>query len=495
MPRSIEQMIGQHVERWEREHGVWAPSPEDLEENLPPARPAIALAPQLGAGSRYVADILSRRMNYEIFGFTLIDKVAENMNVRRQLVDRLDQRIKSTVRGFVEGLLHGRHIHQSEYFRHLLQVLRVFALEGGCILLGRGAPFVVDPGRGIRVRITAPESVRIANLVKIYHITDDEARTRMTDSDRERRQFVEKFYGKDIDDPLEYDLCINMERQSPETAVAMILEALNAMRLMEAPRKVRLRRAPRSAEEVIERQIYRWDTRRAAAAEGEEEAGHEGQQAVRLPVVAFQPQFCSGSRLISEVLQSRLDYEIFGYRLIDKVAEDLDLSPRIVDRLDQRAKSAISAMIEGMRQGRTINRQEYFESLVRVVRALVVQGGVILIGRGSPLMVERNEGLRIRLVAPFDKRVENIKAFYGLDDETATDRLNTGDHERAGFIHQYFDAGIDDLNRYDITMNMDRLTPTAGADVIERGMEPMILWPSNRAAQPSSVYMVGDGSS
>ena len=324
------------------------------------------------------------------------------------------------------------------------------------------------------MRIVAPEDVRIRNLMRIYHVSDAEAKRRMDESDRERAQFAAKFFGKDIDDPLEYDMTINIERYTPEHVAALILEALNSMRLMAKPQKLRLRRDSRSAEEVIERQIYRWEhDRHSIASEFDSELpGKAGSG--RMPVVAFQPQFCSGSRLVSEVLQSRLDYEIFGYRLIDRVAEDMDLSPRIVDRLDQRAKSAIAALIEGMQQGRVVNRTEYFESLVRVVRALVVQGSVILIGRGSPLLVEQNEGTRVRLMAPFAKRMENIKAFYGLDDTTAANRLNTGDKERAAFLQQYFGTGIDDTTRYDLSINMDRITPTAAADVIERSIEPMI---------------------
>jgi hypothetical protein len=118
------------------------------------------------------------------------------------------------------------------------------------------------------------------------------------------------------------------------------------------------------------------------------------------------------------------------------VAEDLQLSPRIIDRLDQRAQSAIHTLVEALTEGQHINRTDYFRSLVRVIRAFIVQGGVTLLGRGAPFLVEEHEGLRVRMVAPEERRLKNIEEFYGLYGKEAQTRLAKGDAERAEFVRR-----------------------------------------------------------
>lgn len=473
--KTIEKLISEQIERWERQHGAWVPSPESTQPVS--AHPVIAISPQLGCGSRLVTRILSKRTGYEIYGFRMIDKVAENMNVRRQLIDRLDQRLKSYTRNLIEGILSGRVVEQREYFEHLIEVIEVFILEGGCILLGRGAPYMVKPGEGLRVRLTAPQETRIINLMNFYKISAREAEGRLEESDRERAEFSQKFYGKDIDDPNNYDLVINMERETPETTTNTILRGLEVMLSQPAEATFRSEYKPEDPEVLVTRQIGKWEhDREMLPTEVWEEMTGEGGQGSTLgrsPALAFQPRFCSGSRLVSEAISERLGYEIFGYRLIDRIAEDMRLSPRIIDRLDQRAKSSIQSMLEDMKAGHRVSREDYFNSLVRVVRAMVVQGSIILVGRGSPFLVEPLEGLRVHITAPMENRLKNMNAFYGIEREEAEDRLKKGDKERREFVQRYFNVDMFDPNQYDITLNLERLTPKSAADIVLKALEPL----------------------
>ncbi len=485
--RSIEHIINRQIELWNTEKDIadridenkLKPTPDFNDENNRPhiaAKPIIAIAPQLGCGSRAVCEILSRRIGYELFGFKIIDKVAENMQVRRQLIDRMDQRKRSYIHTMVEGLLTGNYIEQEDYFRHLIEVLEAFVVEGGCTLLGRGAPYVVPEGAGIRVRLTASREKRIVNLTRYYPIDSAEAERRMTESDNERAAFSQKYFGKDIDNPEEYDLVINLDRITPATAVSSIVQCMYSMR---TKRHDALRRILREqdARDLVERQIERWEnyTRQEIAAMHDDLPGDDALEVEEktLPVVALSTKFCAGSRLVAQALDDRLGYELFGFRIIDQVAEDMNLNPRIVDRLDQRKKSSLQAFVDKFTQKATVNRQEYFESLVKTVRALIMQGGLTLLGRGAPFMVEKGEGVRVRLVASFEKRMKNMKDFYNIEGKEAEERLKKVDKERQDFNRQYFNIDGDSPSNYDLTLNLDRLVPDAVADVIIQALEPL----------------------
>jgi cytidylate kinase len=472
---SIESLIGRQMERWEKEHGTWLPSAEDPDAEFRNPRPVIAISPELGCGSRLVTEMLSRRTGYDLYGFKLIDKVAENMNVRRQLVDRLDQRLRSYIRNLIDGILSGgRHIEQSEYFENLTQVLGVFIAEGGVILLGRGAAHMVPKGAGVRVRLVAPPEQRIVNLMRYYKINAREAEERMLTSDSEREAFHHKYYGKNWRDAENYDLTINMDRVGAETATSLILRSLDeVLRGSDSPRK-----NPRGFDEepelILDRQIKRWDaqSRHALHEMRDDLAGADASETC-LPVAAFQSRFCSGTRLVCEVLQETLGYQTFGYRLIASIAEDMNLSPLIIDRLDQRAKSSLANIIEDFRTGSKVNREDYHSALVRVIRALIIQGGVNLIGRGAPYLVEKKEGLRIHTTAPWARRLETMKGFYDIEGTEAESQLRKSDEERAEFAERVFKVDWLDTRNYDLSFNMDRLSPRGVVSLIERAMEPL----------------------
>ena len=192
-----------------------------------------------------------------------------------------------------------------------------------------------------------------------------------------------------------------------------------------------------------------------------------------LPVVALSTKFCAGSRHVAQALEDRLGYELFGFRIIDQVAEDMHLNPRIVDRLDQRKKTALQAFVDKFTQKGTVNRQEYFESLVKTVRALIMQGGLTLLGRGAPHMVEKGEGIRVRLVASIESRLKNMKEFYNIEGSEAEDRPKQVDRERQDFTRQYFSIDGEESTNYDMTLNLDRMDPDAVADVIIQALEPL----------------------
>ncbi|HBF35431.1 TPA: hypothetical protein DDW35_12790 [Candidatus Sumerlaeota bacterium] len=470
----IEAMVDEQIKKWEQEHhGGWNPTPEGCG---PASKPVIAITPRFGCGSRVVSDLLHRRTGYEIYGFKLIDKVAESMHARRRLIDCLDQRDRSYILNLVDGALSGRHVDRADYIRGLMEVVSVFVQEGGCILLGRGAPFLVPQDAGIRVLLTASPKTRIKNLMEFYSISAEEAETRMVQSDLEREEFSKMYYGKDPWDPAHYDMAINMDRITPETAAGSILQALERLRCEKKAH--RLHAMEGDVINLVNRQVEKWERethheRVAMWGEAPDETAPPNAQ--HAPVVAFSPQFCSGSRYVADELHTRLGYEIFGYKIIDKVAEDMHLSPRIIDHLDHRARSAIQTFIDRFVSQQPVNPHQYFISLAKMIRALVMRGGVILIGRGSTFLVEEGEGLRIRMIASMERRLENMKTFYKIEGKPAEENLLKGDKQRAEFIEQYYHTNVDDICQFDMVFNMDRLMPCAVADAVRRALEPLMF--------------------
>ena len=97
------------------------------------------------------------------------------------------------------------------------------------MLVGRGANFILDPARGLRVRAVAPPTERAEALAHDLGLTPDEARHRIAASDTAQREFVWQAFKKEIEDPAGYDLvALDPRALGLPAAVAAILAAARA---------------------------------------------------------------------------------------------------------------------------------------------------------------------------------------------------------------------------------------------------------------------------
>lgn len=74
----------------------------------------------------------------------------------------------------------------------------------------------------VRVRIIAPQQLRIDLLMKREPLTEEQARERIRQVDEERSRWTRFMYGKNLKDPELFDFCINLERVSFPTACCML---------------------------------------------------------------------------------------------------------------------------------------------------------------------------------------------------------------------------------------------------------------------------------
>jgi cytidylate kinase len=88
--------------------------------------------------------------------------------------------------------------------------------------VGRGANFLLSEDKTIRVRIVAPLKWRAENISLIFDISMDEAREIILKTESDRKAFVKKYFNKDIADPVNYDLLINLERLSIDESAGII---------------------------------------------------------------------------------------------------------------------------------------------------------------------------------------------------------------------------------------------------------------------------------
>ena len=229
MPDSphIEQIIERQMRLWEMGKRLAEEGGDTAREALVHLRegPWITVSRQLGAGGSALAKDLAERLGWQTFNHEIIRLIAAETDSREQILKRLDERSWNQFRDYFTQMLIGSP-GRSGFVLEMTRVMWGLAREGKAVLLGRGANWFLDPRYGLRLRVIAPKEYREANLVEKWGVEAQDARRMIRESDAEKAAFIRQTFDREIDDPLGYDMVLNLGTLDRETALEITVDAL-----------------------------------------------------------------------------------------------------------------------------------------------------------------------------------------------------------------------------------------------------------------------------
>jgi len=188
----------------------------------------ITISRQAGSGGRKLAPQIASLLNFEFIDRQILDLLVKNTGAHQRLINSLDERTRSGIDLWVEGILTRRYVDRTEYAHRLAKAVTVLAENGHSVILGRGANIVLGKRGGFHVRIVAPKDVRIANLVNFEDLSLEDARKRIETLDDERRKYYHDTFNADVNNPEDYHLIINTGKVSLSAAAQVILAGWNS---------------------------------------------------------------------------------------------------------------------------------------------------------------------------------------------------------------------------------------------------------------------------
>ena len=113
----------------------------------------------------------------------------------------------------------------NQYRESINQVILSEAQKGKVVILGRASHIILkDFPDCLRIRsLSSSNDTRIKNIQFTKKISEKAALAQLEESDRNRRQFVQKFYNLDWNDPTLYDLTINSDHKDVNNLAQWIL--------------------------------------------------------------------------------------------------------------------------------------------------------------------------------------------------------------------------------------------------------------------------------
>ncbi len=195
---------------------------------LTPRKPIVTISRQHGCRGQEFCRLLAHALGYGVFDRNMIDAMARDRGVRREIIESLDERRRSELELWVQSLLYQRTFDHDDYIKALGKVIKAASMQGGVVILGRGANYLVADSVAYRIRLVAPDDVRIRNLMQIQGLNEKQARNQLFKFDRERAYFIKKYFHKHIDDSRDYDLIINLGTNTLDAAVKISMSALRS---------------------------------------------------------------------------------------------------------------------------------------------------------------------------------------------------------------------------------------------------------------------------
>jgi cytidylate kinase len=205
----------------------------------------ITIEREFGAGGGAIARKLSDKLGWKLWDEALSSEIAGKAHVTTEAAERFDERrdpllyrlAKVFARGSYERSLplEGSEVFDTDRMVRLVTtVIEDAASSGNCIVVGRGAPFILrNRLDAYHVFVYAPMEEKIRRLLATGR-SEAEAVHLLSIIDKERAAFVKQYFGKDWPTRYLYHLWIN-SIPGDEYVMAAILSAISNFEASPSP--------------------------------------------------------------------------------------------------------------------------------------------------------------------------------------------------------------------------------------------------------------------
>jgi Cytidylate kinase-like family len=239
MDSSLAKLVERSCRHWEGRRRVEAGRPDHGVE--PPLAMTIALEREVGTQGTRIANETAKLLGWQVYDHELLEHIAKEMGLRAALLESIDERLQGWLRDSIESFLASfisgdktPWATESSYVHHLVETVVALGVHGECVIVGRGAAFLLPARTTMRVRLVGTERDRIKTLARVLNLSERDAMRQVHEVDRRRCDFVRNHFNKNPEDPSNYDVVLNAIRLSTSGCAEVIVEALKRFQAHDA---------------------------------------------------------------------------------------------------------------------------------------------------------------------------------------------------------------------------------------------------------------------
>jgi hypothetical protein len=222
--RSIEELAARQ--------GLFSEVRRRSRESAPAARvaegPWITVSRQLGSWGLPLAVRVAETLGWRAYDREILAAIAAETRSQEVLLERYDEHAVREFDEYLAPLILPDDPGHARYLLELAAVVARIARQGRAVLVGRGAHFLLTPACGLRVRAAGAFEARASEVSRVEELPLDEARRVVSRNDEAQRDFIHQTFHKEVDDPSNYDLVLNVIDLGLDAALQSVLAAAKA---------------------------------------------------------------------------------------------------------------------------------------------------------------------------------------------------------------------------------------------------------------------------
>ena len=192
----------------------------------------------------------------------------------------------------------------------------------------------------------------------------------------------------------------------------------------------------------------------------------KGKLQPRITVITVSMQPGSGGSLLAQQVAERFGFDYFHRDIIRGIDKSAKIRSTVIETIEKERLSGIEDFISSLYRDHYLYPGIYMEHLLKVVNTIADHGRAVIVGRGANFIIPPDERFSVRVVAPLEKRIQNVIRAYKVSAENARKRVIARESRRAAFVRKSYNADISDPENYDLTINTGRMPIETALEVV-----------------------------
>ncbi len=196
----------------------------------------VTISRHFGAGGHTMGEKLCERFGFRLVDASVIEGLAREAKIRPNWLTAMEKEASSTILSLVSRLVSRGIFYRSaglpaegdekqRYIAFLTEAFTTMANEGGYVIVGRGAQFLLkNHPKAVHVLLVADHESRVAFLVDHFELSRSEAEKMIRARERERTAMATRLFEANIDDASLYHIVLNTSRMPYEWALEAVYQ-------------------------------------------------------------------------------------------------------------------------------------------------------------------------------------------------------------------------------------------------------------------------------
>lgn len=162
-----------------------------------------------------------------------------------------------------------------------------------------------------------------------------------------------------------------------------------------------------------------------------------------------------GERLADKLNGQHPDmhFAVYDREALEVLVEDEAVRHDVINSLSERTRGVIEDWVRQLIPD-TRPESRVYRHLAETLCSIATTGEAIIIGRGGAAITRQlSGGVHVRLVAPMEWRVENLRRYQERAGEASREFVKQADREREQFVRKYVGVDPTDPTLYHLVLN------------------------------------------